>query len=253
MSFVLPQQFTYNFEVFLVDEHLGLVDLGDDTQYEQPTQRMILHSMGTDTVGSKPGDDSMCLKVMPWVIRLVGMDETVGGAWIGGTIDSTGAVAAAGLALGERGLEVAALVKMIQNVLIGVFSFAIATYWVTCVEKDPQGKRPKVSEIWKRFPRFVLGFISVSILCSLIDGQVENGSALMDGVIKGSTKTLREWLFCLAFVSIGLETNFRELSPYLKGGKPLILYLCGQALNLTLTLLMAYLMFGVLFRDTIKP
>jgi uncharacterized integral membrane protein (TIGR00698 family) len=191
--------------------------------------------------------------VMPWIIRRVGMDETVGGAWIGGTIDSTGAVAAAGLALGERGLEVAALVKMIQNVLIGVFSFGIATYWVTCVEKDTQGKRPQVSEIWRRFPRFVVGFIAVSILCSLIDGRVENGSALMDGVIKGSTKTLREWLFCLAFVSIGLETNFRELTPYLKGGKPLILYLCGQALNLTLTLLMAYLMFGVLFRDTIKP
>jgi uncharacterized integral membrane protein (TIGR00698 family) len=190
--------------------------------------------------------------VMPWFIRFVGMDETVGGAWIGGTIDSTGAVAAAGLALGERGLEVAALVKMIQNVLIGVFSFGIATYWVTCVEKDPQGKRPEISEIWKRFPRFVLGFIGVSIIFSLIDGRMENGSALVDSVIKGSTKTLREWLFCLAFVSIGLETNFRQLAPYLKGGKPLILYVCGQALNLTLTLLMAYLMFGVLFRDIAK-
>ena len=44
-------------------------------------------------------------------------------------------------------------------------------------------------------------------------------------------------------VSIGLETNFRELKQYLVGGKPLILYACGQALNLALTLAMAWLMF----------
>ncbi|EMI20204.1 hypothetical protein RMSM_02858 [Rhodopirellula maiorica SM1] len=32
----------------------------------------------------------------------------------------------------------------------------------------------------------------------------------------------------------------------------MILYLCGQTLNLVLTLAMAYLMFGLLFRDTIE-
>jgi hypothetical protein len=33
------------------------------------------------------------------------------------------------------------------------------------------------------------------------------------------------------------------------GGKPLILYLCGQALNLALTLAMAWLMFTKVFPD----
>jgi hypothetical protein len=51
---------------------------------------------------------------------------------------------------------------------------------------------------------------------------------------------------------IGLETKFSELAPYLKGGKPLVLYVCGQSLNLILTLIMAYLMFGVLFRDFVE-
>jgi len=72
-------------------------------------------------------------------------------------------------------------------------------------------------------------------------------------MIGGSTKTLRGWFFCLAFVSIGLETNFRQLLPQLKGGKPLVLYVCGQSLNLVLTLVMAYLMFKVVFADTVAP
>ena len=87
---------------------------------------------------------------------------------------------------------------------------------------------------------------------SLLHSFMAGGAELVDSMIKGSTKTLRGWLFCLAFVSIGLETKFSELTPYLRGGKPLKLYLAGQTLNLILTLLMAYLMFGVLFRDFIQ-
>lgn len=188
---------------------------------------------------------------LPAVIKAIGMDDAVAGAWMGGTIDATGAVAAAGATLGDRALEVAATVKMIQNILIGVSAFGIATYWVTFVDKDAAGERPGVSEIWKRFPRFVLGFIAASIVFSLLHSFMVGGPELVDSMIKGSTKTLRGWLFCLAFVSIGLETKFSELAPYLRGGKPLVLYVCGQTLNLILTLAMAYLMFGVLFRDSI--
>lgn len=187
--------------------------------------------------------------VLPAIIKAVGMDEVIGGAWLGGTIDSTGAVAAAGAALGDRALEVAATVKMIQNILIGVAAFGIATYWVTYVEKDSSSNRPQIAEIWRRFPKFVLGFLAASIVFSLLHALVVSGPEIVNAVIDGSTKTLRGWLFCLAFVSIGLETRFSELIPYFRGGKPLALYLCGQALNLILTLLMAWLMFGVLFKD----
>ena len=190
--------------------------------------------------------------ILPAVIKAVGINEIIGGAWIGGTIDSTGAVAAAGATLGDRALEVAATVKMIQNILIGVSAFGIATYWVTKVEKSPDSDRPRLSEIWKRFPKFVIGFIAASILFSILHSTLTGGPELVDSMIKGSTKTLRGWFFCLAFVSIGLETKFSELTPYFRGGKPLVLYLCGQTLNLILTLAMAYLMFGVLFRDFIQ-
>ncbi len=195
----------------------------------------------------------LMMVAMPLLIRAIGLDETVAGAWLGGTIDSTGAVAVAGATLGDRALEVAATVKMIQNILIGVSAFGIATYWVTYVERDRDGASPQIGEIWRRFPRFVLGFICASIVFSAVHGLLTDGPELVDAMIKGSTKTLRGWFFCLAFVSIGLETRFKELLPFFKGGKPLILYLCGQTLNIVLTLIMAYLMFGVLFKDFIAP
>jgi uncharacterized membrane protein YadS len=60
---------------------------------------------------------------MPLAIEWLELGPVLGGAWIGGTIDSTGAVAAAGGALGQKGLLVAATIKMIQNILIGVVAF----------------------------------------------------------------------------------------------------------------------------------
>lgn len=189
--------------------------------------------------------------LMPMFIQAVGMDEVLAGAWLGGTIDSTGAVAAAGAVLGERALETAATVKMIQNILIGAVAFVVAIYWVTRVERDPDAPRPSLMEIWYRFPKFVLGFVIASIIFSVLYETLVGGPALTDAMIDGSSKHIRGWLFCLAFVSIGLDTNFRQLMPYLRGGKPLILYLCGQALNLLLTFIMAWLMFRVVFADMV--
>ena len=78
-----------------------------------------------------------------------------------------------------------------------------------------------------------------------IDDQVSK--VLLEGELFDYTKNLRGWLFCLAFSSIGLSTNFRALGSQFAGGKPLILYLCGQTLNLALTLFMAWLMFYKIF------
>ncbi len=186
------------------------------------------------------------MAVMPVVIRAMGLNEYVGGAWLGGTIDSTGAVAAAGATLGETAEQVATTIKMIQNILIGVTAFCVAIYWSTFVEAG-DSRRVSIAEIWIRFPKFVLGFLAASIIFTIVHSLVPGGEELVDSMIDSSTKTLRGWLFCLAFVCIGLETNFRELLPQLKGGKPLVLYVVGQSFNLCLTLLMAWLMFGVLF------
>ena len=191
--------------------------------------------------------------VMPLVIETIGLDPIVGGAWIGGTIDSTGAVVAAGSSLGGLAEQTAATVKMIQNILIGVTAFGVAVYWVMFVERDvDSGVRPDAMEIWRRFPKFVLGFVVASLAFTQLSQMIVDGESLVTLTVKGATKGMRGWFFCMAFVSIGLDTKFSNLKRQMQGGRPLILYVCGQTLNIVLTLLMAYLMFGIVFADYIR-
>jgi len=194
---------------------------------------------------------AICMVGQPAFARLVGMDQILAGAWMGSTIDSTGAVAAAGAFYGQKALYVAATIKMIQNVLIGVVAFCVAVYWCAKVDCVP-GQQVSWWENWYRFPKFVIGFMLASIAFSIIDGSVtaDYSTAMIDqGVLRGWSRLLREWFFALAFTSIGLETNFREFGQYFKGGKPITLYVFGQSFQLCLTLLVAYIMFFIVFPE----
>ncbi|TVQ96825.1 MAG: putative sulfate exporter family transporter [Desulfovibrionales bacterium] len=202
----------------------------------------------TIAVGMSMLFTAIMMIALPTFIVSVGMHPVLGGAWIGGTIDSTGAVVAAGAFLGEVGMFVAATVKMIQNILIGVIAFGVAVYWCARVDCTP-GQQVSKMEIWYRFPKFVLGFIAASIIFSwMLVSMGSAGDVMIDqGVLRGFSRPIREWFFILAFASIGLSSNFREMAHHFKGGKPVILYVCGQTLNLILTLLVAYLMYFVVF------
>ncbi|MGI6225361.1 MAG: YeiH family protein [Peptococcales bacterium] len=197
---------------------------------------------------------AIMMVVMPMIIKAMGLHPVLGGAWIGGTVDSTGAVVAAGEILGPVARDVAATIKMIQNILIGLMAFCIAAYWCLVVDTSRAHEadlsfKGAMRQIWERFPKFVLGFIGASILFSTIYAILGPDSAkvlLDDGAI-GLTKGLQGWLFCLAFASIGLTTNFRELAHLFKGGKPVVLYVCGQSFNIALTFTVAYIMFFKVF------
>lgn len=202
----------------------------------------------TIAVGMSMLFTAVMMIALPTFIVAVGMHPVLGGAWIGGTVDSTGAVVAAGAFLGETGMFVAATIKMIQNVMIGVIAFGVAVYWVSRVDGVP-GQKVSKMEIWYRFPKFVLGFIAASIVFSaVLAGMGAAGDVMIDqGVIRGFSVLVRDWFFILAFASIGLSSDFREMAHQFKGGKPAILYVCGQSLNLALTLTVAYIMFFKVF------
>jgi len=196
---------------------------------------------------------------MPPFIRWAGIDPIVGGAWLGGTIDATGAVVAAGEMLGKelddkRPAEVAATVKMIQNSMIGIIAFAVAVYWAGWVERGSPGPRTSLAaEAWDRFPKFILGFVATSVVCSFLFTRSPETALWVDGATLAFTSRLRGWLFCVGFVCMGMQTVFRELAPYLASGRPVVLYVLGQCLNLALSLAMASLTFGWLFRKVVVP
>ncbi len=186
--------------------------------------------------------------VMPLGIRWAGMDPVVGAAWIGDTIDATGAVVAAGALLGEQAEQIAAVVKMIQNMLIGVVAFLVAVFWVTRVEATGE-RRPEAMEIWYRLPKIIIGFVAASLLFSFVLAPSLGEARVAEAL--DLTSDVRGWLFCLAFVSIGLESNLRDLARHTSGGKPIQLYLTGQAFNVVLTLAAAYLAFGGILFDRV--
>ncbi|MGL5544081.1 MAG: YeiH family protein [Cetobacterium sp.] len=197
---------------------------------------------------------------MPMFIKALNMDPVLGGAWIGGTVDSTGAVVAAGEYLGPVARDVAATIKMIQNIIIGVMALGVAAFWSLRVDTSMAAEKDfslkgSLLEIWNRFPKFILGFIGASLLFSSIYAMlgVDGSKIVIDkGMVSGLISPLQGWLFCLAFTSIGLSTNFSELSKLFKGGKPITLYLVGKVINLGVTFGAAYLMFHVVFPDITK-
>lgn len=177
----------------------------------------------------------------PVIIRAVGLGEVMGGALIGGTVDSTGAVTVAGTALGETAQTVAVLVKSIQNILIGFIAFAVAVFFTAHVDKKEGGEnKVTAAEIWYRLPKFIIGFFAASLAASFIVLPAAGSEAVT--AINGVLDQYKNWAFVLAFTSIGLDTNFRELKEQFQGGKPLILYVVGQLFNIVLTFAAVYLL-----------
>ena len=182
----------------------------------------------------------------PILIKACNMTPIMGGSLIGGTVDSTGAVAVAGSVLGGEAEKAAVLIKMIQNILIGFIAFFVALFFATRVDKQ-DGKKVGASEIWTRFPKFIVGFFIASLIASFIFQPLAGSDQL--STINKVLDQYKNWCFVLAFTSIGLDTNFKEIGKQLQGGKVLWLYLVGQTFNILLTFFAVWLLLsGVIFK-----
>jgi len=179
------------------------------------------------------------LILLPIAAKFMGLNPAQAGAWIGGTIDTSGAVVASGTILGEEALKFSTIVKFSQNVLIGFAAVAISVFWVFKNKKgNNDGKKEKVDFrlIWDRFPKFVLGFLAASLIYSFIVSP-ENVAATKD-YLKG----VQTAFFGIAFVSIGLETDLKALVKT-GDGRPAWAFLIAQLFNIFITLIIAFLLF----------
>ena len=177
--------------------------------------------------------------LQPWIVKHFSIPEVVGGAWLGGTLDTSGSVVAAGALISETAMKVGTIVKFSQNVLIGFAAFLLSIWW-TMKQSGGSAQRPSARVIWERFPKFVLGFMVASLVFSIL---------LTPALVKDTKSTisgLRTAWFAMAFVSIGLETKFTDLWS-MEEGRPLLAFLGAQAANVVWTLILAYLIFGGVF------
>jgi uncharacterized membrane protein YadS len=176
--------------------------------------------------------------ILPLLADALGLSDAVAGAWIGGNIDTTAAVTAAGAIAGEQALQLAAIVKSTQNALLGVVAVALTAYFALSVERGGGDAvpRPRAVELWHRFPKFVLGFLLASVIATWF---------LAAGGSKDTITTvndLRVLFLILAFVSIGLE--FRVAPVREAGWRPVGVFAAATGVNLLVGLGLAVLLFS---------
>ncbi|CAM5326681.1 putative sulfate exporter family transporter [Corynebacterium variabile] len=179
------------------------------------------------------------ISILPWLADLLGLSPAVAGVWIGGNIDTTAAVSAAGAPAGEDSLQIASIVKVTQNALIGVVAVALTAWFALRVERDESAPRIRAIDFWHRFPKFVLGFIAASVAVTVAAEFLSEAD--LDGV-DSAVKGFRDYFLTLAFVSVGLEFEAKALRE--AGMKPVAVFAAATLFNIVLGLALATLLFS---------
>ncbi|MGV9412399.1 YeiH family protein [Nocardia sp. NPDC003693] len=174
--------------------------------------------------------------LLPWLADVFGLSDAVAGAWIGGNIDTTAAVAAAGALAGEESLQIATIVKTTQNALIGLVAIALTAYFALRVDRTGTAQRPTIGEFWARFPKFVLGFIAASVIGTLYSQYADKPKPAL-----ATVNDLRTWFLIFAFVSIGLAFSARGIRE--AGPRPIVVFGAATLVNLAVGLGLSVLLF----------
>ena len=98
-----------------------------------------------------------------------------------------------------------------------------ALYWA----KKSQAKQitNKAAFLWQKFPKFVLGFLVISLLATL---GVFNKAQMTD------LANLSRWAFLLTFAGVGLRTDIRAMRK--QGLRPFVVGAVGEFVIAGLTL-----------------
>ncbi|RJQ05569.1 MAG: putative sulfate exporter family transporter [Bacillota bacterium] len=163
----------------------------------------------------------------PVIGHYVGMSDTQFGFWAGLAVDNTAECVAAGFAYSEGAGKVATLVKLCRNALMGLVILYLA---VSYARRGMTGEvKNKGKFLWDRFPKFVLGFLALSVVVSL--GLLAKPQI---SAIAGMSK----WLFLLTFAGVGLSTEFSRLKA---GITPFVIGLVSEVIISVVALAMIFL------------
>jgi uncharacterized membrane protein YadS len=152
-------------------------------------------------------------------------EPLVAGAWIGLAVKTDGAAVAGGgitesLIMAKSAAEgihyqpgwiigVTATVKVFIDIFIGIWAFVLGYIWTNHI--NPTRDKARVSEIWQRFPKFIIGFVlTFAVGLYLALGTPAAISARLPAAI-GEANTFRVIFFILTFFSIGILSNFKKL------------------------------------------
>jgi uncharacterized integral membrane protein (TIGR00698 family) len=170
---------------------------------------------------------AISLFVFPVIGHGLHLSDQGYGLWAGLAVDNTAEASAAGALYSDAAGKVAVLAKTCRNATIGFVVLAYAIYWAS------KGQAARVQNkgafLWNKFPKFVLGFLLISVLASVGFFTKPQLAALGN---------LSRWAFLLTFAGVGLRTNLRELGK--QGARPFLVGAIGEVAIATLTLGLVY-------------
>lgn len=177
--------------------------------------------------------------LLSFLIKLLGIQAGPAGAWIGTSEFADAAGITAASSFGDKALASFTLMKVIgRDIFIGIWSFVLAFISITLWEKRKEGEKAQASQIFYRFPKFVIGFFLASILITVIIVNVSaSAQAIISTDVIAPIKTLRTWAFTFTFLSIGLTTRFKDLTSV--GWRPAVAFGAGAFVNVILGYLLS--------------
>ena len=195
--------------------------------------------------------------LLPLVAKALGLPTGVAGAWIGTSefADAAGFAAAqtysgyagqGGIAgTPEASVQAFTLMKVIgRDVWIGVWALVLSIIATTRWESTGVVKRADAGEIWRRFPKFVIGFFITSLLISLAARGLsyEAYKKTLTPDLVAPLQGLRTWAFTFCFLSIGLTTRVRDLAA--AGARPFYAFTAGVIVNVILGYVLSTMVFA---------
>ncbi|HVP19473.1 MAG TPA: putative sulfate exporter family transporter [Spirochaetia bacterium] len=186
---------------------------------------------------------ALALVAYPLLGRLMGMSDKAFGVWAGLAVDNTAEAVATGAIFSKAALAYTTLAKLCRNALMGFVILGFAIYY------SRRGLAREVTHkgffLWQKFPKFVLGFLALSVLFSILFAVAGPGGARAFLASKTTgLKNLSEWAFQLTFVGVGLRTSFRDMAR--TGISPLVVGIAAEAAVAVFTLGMVFVVEGVL-------
>jgi uncharacterized integral membrane protein (TIGR00698 family) len=166
---------------------------------------------------------ALALFTFPVIGHSLHLGDSAYGLWAGLGVDNTAEATAAGALYSDAAGKVAVLAKTTRNAMIGFVVLGYAIYWAKRGQAANVGN--KATFLWNKFPKFVLGFLLVSLLVSFHAFSKDEITSLAN---------LSRWAFLLTFAGVGLRTNFREMMK--QGLRPFIVGALGEVLIAALTL-----------------
>ena len=165
---------------------------------------------------------ALALFTFPLIGHSLHLGDTTFGLWAGLGVDNTAEATATGALYSDAAGKVAVLAKTARNAMIGFVVLAYAIYWAKRGQAGAVGN--KAVFLWKKFPKFVLGFLAMSLLVSFHSFTKDQVTSLGN---------LSRWAFLLTFAGVGLRTNIRQLSR--QGLRPFVVGALGEVLIAALT------------------